>query len=143
MKLLFDTNIWIRYILKDNLLQFEQAKFLIDANETGLVKLYSSSIIFLELSYVLKTIYHFKFEEILDVMEGIRRTRNIIILQDTDINQAINYYKTYKIKFSDCLIASQLEKDIVLTTFDLEFKKIKEIKCQTPKELLATLSNTN
>lgn len=143
MKLLFDTNIWIRYVIKDNKHQFEAAKALVEANEAGLIKLYSSSLVFLEISYVLKSLYHFKFEEIWEVVESIRKARDITIIQKTDLDQALLFYKKYKIKFTDCLIASQMKKDLILVTFDLEFKKIKEITSQTPKELLATLSTAN
>lgn len=143
MKVLFDTNIWIRYVIKDNQKQFEEAKSLVEANEAGFIKLYSSSIIFLEISYVLKNLYHFQFKELWEVMEGIRQTRDITMLQNTDLEKALSLYKTYRIKFSDCLIASQLPKDMILTTFDLEFKKIKEITSQTPKEFFLTFKNMN
>lgn len=135
-KILLDTNLWIRYILMDNKEQFGLVKTILDLNEKGNIKLFCSSIIFLEISYVLKKVYRFKFSEILEVMQSIRNTREITILEDTDFDRAFNYYKLYQIKFTDCLIASQLSKDIILTTFDLEFRKIKEINCQTPKELL-------
>lgn len=135
-KIFLDTNLWIRYILLDNKEQFGLVKTILDLNEKGAVRLYSSSIIFLEINFVLKKVYRFKFEEILEVMRSMRVTRGITIIEDAEIDLAISYYKTYKIKFSDCLIASQLKKGLTLLTFDKEFKKIKEISSQTPSEFL-------
>lgn len=139
-KVLLDTNIWIRYILRDNEEQFKRVKSLIEDGEEGKIKIYCSSIIFLEVSYVLKNVYNFKFEEILQVMTSIRLIRGLTVLQDTDIDKALNYFKIFKIKFSDCLIASQLQKNIRFITFDLEFKKVKEIASQTPQEFLSTFT---
>lgn len=138
-KIFFDTNLWIRYILMDNKEQFTLVKSILDLNEKGTIKLYTSSIIFLEINYVLKKVYRFKFEEILEVMQSIKNTREITIIEDSDIDRALSYYKLYKTKFSDCLIASQLPKDIKLITFDTEFKKLKEVNSQTPAEFLKSL----
>lgn len=138
-KIFLDTNLWIRYILLDNKEQFGLVKTILDLNENGAVRLYSSSIIFLEINFVLKKVYRFKFEEILEVMYSMRITRGITIIEDTEIDLAIRYYKTYKIKFSDCLIASQLKKNIILLSFDEELRRIKEINSQTPAEFLQTM----
>lgn len=138
-KIFLDTNLWIRYILLDNKEQFGLVKTILDLNEKGTVRLYSSSIIFLEINFVLEKVYRFKFEEILEVMHSMHITRGITIIEDAEIDLAIKYYKTYKIKFSDCLIASQLKKGLTLLTFDKEFKKIKEISSQTPAEFLKSL----
>lgn len=123
----------------DNKEQFGLVKTILDLNEKGAVKLYSSSMIFLEISYVLKKVYRFKFEEILEVMHSIRTTRGITVIEDMETDLTLSYFKAYKIKFSDCLIASQLKKDIVLVSFDEDFCKIKEINSQTPKEFLKSL----
>lgn len=139
-KIFLDTNLWIRYILMDNKEQFNLVKTILDLNEKGAVKLYSSSIIFLEISYVLKKVYRFKFEEILEVMHSIRTTRGITIIEDTKTDLALSYFKAYKIKFSDCLIASQLRRDITLVTFDEEVKKIKGITVFSPQEFLSQIA---
>lgn len=143
MKVLFDTNIWIRYIIRDNEKHFDEVTCLIRTNEEGLIQIYSSSIIFLEISYVLKNIYHFKFEEILEVLHTIMQTKGITIIQDTDIELALSYFEKYKVKFTDCLIASQLQlkEEIILITFDRELKKVKEVVTQTPREILLSIRN--
>ena len=143
MNVLLDTNIWIRYIVKDNKHQFEQSRELFAAIDSGLIKVYGSSIVFLEVNYVLKNIYRFKFEEILEVMSSMRNLRNVTILEQVDIDVAIKFFKTYRVKFSDCLIASQLRNNIVLATFDREMQKIKATSAKTPREILLELKSLN
>lgn len=135
-KVFFDTNLWIRYILIDNEAQFKIVRKLLELNEYGSIKIYSSSIIFLELAYVLQKVYKFQYQEILEVLNGIRSTKQLTIMNDTDLDLAIKYFKKYKLKFSDCLIASQISKGLTMLTFDSDFKKIKEINSLTPSEFL-------
>lgn len=141
MKILLDTNIWIRYVIRDNEKQYDTVINLIRANEEGLIQIYSSSIVFLEISYVLKNIYHFKFEEILEVLHSITQTKGITIIQGTDVELALIYFEKYRVKFTDCLIAGQLKEKIILTTFDKEFKKVKEVMSRTPQEVLLLIRN--
>ena len=135
-KLFLDTNIWIRYLIKDELKQFATVKELLASVEEGKYQPYISSIVLLELSYVLKSVYRFTFGEVLDALESVTTTRGITIIETTDSVLALACFKTYKIKFTDCLLASQIRKDIVLVTFDEELRKIKELTVKTPEEIL-------
>src|SRR3989338_8339496 len=122
----------------DNETQVNIVRKLLEENECGSLKIYSSPIIFLELAYVLKKVYKFLFHEIMEVLSSIRATKQLIILTDTDLDLALKYFKTYQLKFSDCLIAAQIPEGITLVSFDKDFKKIKEINHQSPTELLST-----
>lgn len=51
-----------------------------------------------------------------------------------DDGHQFEYYKKYKIKFTDCLIASQLPQDSTLVTFDADFNKISEIIVKKPRD---------
>ena len=141
MKVLLDTNVWIRYIIKDDDRHFAAARNLVKANEEGYIQIYTSSIIFLEIGYVLKNLYHFKINEILEVFYSIKQTRGIVVIENTDIDSALKYFKKYKVKFSDCLIASQLMDDLILATFDKEFEKLKSISSKSPQEILLLIQN--
>lgn len=137
-KIFLDTNIWARYLIKDEPKQFADVSKLLAGVEEGLFQPYSSSIVLLELSYVLKSVYKFTFEEVLDALEAVSATREITIFETTNSTQALAYFKSTKIKFTDCLLASQIRKDIVLVTFDEELKKIKDLNIKTPEEILKT-----
>lgn len=135
MKLFLDTNFLLRYFLQDEKDQFEYCKNLILRLEEGEFQAYTSSIVFLEITYVLKSVYGLPFLEIVDILDAVLGIRGITVLDKTDIKKALKYFKKYKIKFSDCLIASQLPQKSILISFDMELSKIKEITVKQPQEL--------
>lgn len=135
MKVFLDTNFLLRYYLKGNPEQFETCKNLILQIEEGKFKVYTSALVFLEISYVLKSVYKFPLSDIIDVLDSIFTIRGITIIDKTNTKIALQFYKKYEIKFTDCLIASQLPKDIILVSFDEELSKIKDIVVKKPKDL--------
>lgn len=136
MKLFLDTNFLLRYFLQDEKNQFGACKNLILRLEEGEFQAYTSSIVFLEMSYVLKSVYGLPFLEIIDILDAVGSIRGITVLDKTDIKKALKYFKKYKIKFSNCLIASQLPQKSVLISFDLELSKIKELTVKQPQDII-------
>lgn len=85
-----------------------------------------------EINYVLKGVYKFSSKEIDDVFHAIKEVRGITIIDGTNIDQTLIFWRKYQIKFSDCLIAGQIQKGMELVTFDEELIKIKEIVVKRP-----------
>lgn len=137
MKIFLDTNFWVRFYLEDTQEQLAVCRDLISQVEEGSFQTYTSSIVFLELSYVFKSVYKLPFSKIVEILESIFTLRGIIIIDKTDINKALRFYKKYKIKFTDCLIASQLPKNTILVSFDEELVKIKEAIVKKPQEIIS------
>lgn len=131
-KLFLDTNVWLRFFLKDEVKQYETVYRLIAQIESGRFRAYTSSIVFLEISYVLKSLYHFTHREIDDVFRAIKEVRGLTVVDETDIDKTLVYWRKYQIKFSDCLIASQIQKGMELITFDEEMAKINEVVTKKP-----------
>ncbi|MBU1000647.1 PIN domain-containing protein [Patescibacteria group bacterium] len=100
------------------------AKELILQIEEGRFGTYTSSIVFSEISYVLKSVYELPFSDITEVLDSTLTIRGITIVDKTNTKIALQFYKKYKIKFTDCLIASQLPKNTILVSFDEELSKI-------------------
>lgn len=134
-KIFIDTNLWARFFIEDNQEQFNQTKTLLAQVEEGNLRAYTSTIVLLELQFILQKIYHLSFEKAIEVFEIIRKVRNITIIEKTNLDLAIKFLKLYKIKFPDCLVASQLPKDTTLVSFDEELSKIKEITVKNPKQI--------
>ena len=136
MKIFLDTNVLLRYYLRDSGEQFESCKNLITQIEEGKFDVYTSSIVFLEISYVLKSVYKLPFSDIVNIISSIFTIRGITIVEKTNTKIALQFYKKYKIKFTDCLISSQIPKNTLLVSFDKELSKIKEITLKKPQDLL-------
>lgn len=64
MKIFLDTNVLLRPFLEHNP-QAEVCKKLISKIEEGAFSVYTSSIVFLEISYVLKSVYKIPYKEII------------------------------------------------------------------------------
>ena len=135
-KLFLDSNIWLHFFLKDNPEQYQSIEKLLIESDAGGFQIYTSSVILLEINFVLKGFYKLTLENTLVYLQKIKDFRNITIIDKTNSHLALEYYKTHKIKFSDCLIASQIRKDIILVTHDQDFKKIPELTVKTPDQLV-------
>lgn len=136
MKLFLDTNVLLRVFLEDNQQQLTTCKQLIAQIEEGKFSVYTSGIIFLEMSYVLKSVYQIPYQEIIQILSSVFEIRGITIIEKTNTKLALEMYKKYKIKFTDCLIASQLPKDTILVSFDEELSKLREITVKNPQQIL-------
>lgn len=139
MKLLLDSNIWIRYLIRDNEVSFRSCLALFEAFEKGEIRPYISTIILLEIYWVLTSYYRIQKKEVQRDIEKICALRGLVILGKTDFRRAFDIHKQVGIKLADCLIAGQIEQGIVLCTYDKEFAKIPSVRAMTPGEVLAGL----
>ena len=133
-KLFLDTNVWLRFILEDN----EQAKGcreLIAQIEAGRWRVYTSTIVLLEINYVLNSIYKIKINKVIKDIELILKTRNLTLIEKTDFRQALKLYRQTKIKLTDCLIAAQLPREMTLVSYDQDFKKL-PVLLKNPSDLI-------
>ncbi len=134
-KLFLDSNIWLRYFLKDND-EFEKVEKLLTVIEEGRFLPYISPIVLLEVIYVLQITYKLPKEDIEKYVSAIIEVRNLVIINKFDTKKALSYFYETHIKFGDCLIASQIAPKMILVTFDKELSKIKAVKTLTPAQLL-------
>src|SRR3989338_11091753 len=125
MKSIFlDSNIWLRLFLKDQENQYTQVSNLFKLIEESHLRPYTSTVVFLEVNFVLTSFYSLTKEKALFYLNKIREVRNITIIENENLDNALKYYRHYKIKFTDCLIAAQIPKGLTLVSFDKDFKKI-------------------
>lgn len=140
IKIFLDSNIWLRFFLKDDQEQYEIVSTLYSLIEEGNFRPYTSTIVLLEINYILAKIYHQQINKIIRYITKIMEIRNITVLESTNLLKAIEIYRKYRIKLADCLIADQIKRDMILITFDQEFHKIAEINVMSPKRLLEKLA---
>jgi predicted nucleic acid-binding protein len=137
-KLFIDTNIWLRFLLADQKKQFEDCQKLFNLNEQGKIKIYTSTIVLLEIVFTLASFYQIKKAAIIADLKAILEARNLTLIEKTDFNKTLSLFEAYQTKLADCLIASQLPRDTLLCTYDQDFKKIKTLASLTPAEYLTS-----
>lgn len=139
-KVFIDTNVWLRFFLKDQQEQFNWSSELIKLAEEGKIKPYTSAIVLLEIHYVLSKIYQLTSSQVNKVIKGILATRNLVVINKTDFKKAFVWHQKYKVKLSDCLIASSLPANYLFASWDKELKRPKLFPVNSPKE---TVKNMN
>jgi predicted nucleic acid-binding protein len=139
VKVFFDTNIFLRlFIPEDQKVNLECAA-LMKHVEAGVIMPYISNIVIAELHYTIHKFYRFSKETTLTYLFKSITLLNLTLIETTNSEKALNIYKTHNVKFGDCFIATQVRADMILCTYDLEFKKIPGLRSSTPAEILKKL----
>jgi predicted nucleic-acid-binding protein len=98
-----DTNVLARYIAQDDPLQTEQATALIESltsAEPGFVTLISVT----ELVWVMQSCYHSTRGEVVEILETLLRSKEIVVEHADLIWQALRRYAGTSADFADSLI---------------------------------------
>lgn len=128
-KYLVDTNIFLRFLLKDNQKFYQQAKkYFILAHEKK-IKLSLISPVVFELDYVLKGVYGLKRDESADLLRKLISLPILEVENREILLEAIEKYKKLNVNLFDLYLweMAKQEKAKVLS-FDKDFKKIKDLK---------------
>lgn len=100
----FDTNVLIRYIVKDDRKQAEKASAYIKRAADSGELCFINSVVLCEFVWVLESAYEYSKEEITHVLEKILMTRQFEIEMKDIVRQAVHDYKNGKGDIADYLI---------------------------------------
>jgi len=98
-----DTNVLVRYIMQDDLKQSPLATRLVEsrsAESPGYVPLVSV----VELFWVMSAAYELDQDQLVAVLEGLLRTKELAIERAEIVWKALRIYQTSNVDFADCLI---------------------------------------
>lgn len=98
-----DTNVLVRYVSQDDPVQSPKATDLIEsltAGEPGFIAMVSV----VELVWVLQSCYQATKSEIVDVLETLLRTKELVVERAEIVWQALRGFSDSKADFADCLI---------------------------------------
>lgn len=140
MKLLLDSNIWLRFLVRDDEASYQECLRLVTYIEQGSIVPYISTIILLEIYWMLTSGYHVSKKDAQQDLDKICSIRGITIIEKTYFLKAFVLHKKTVVKLVDCIIATQLVDDILLCTYDREFKKIPGVKIVTPGQVTNSMA---
>ena len=89
----------------------------------------------MEILFILTRFYRFPQKKVLDAIKKILRLRNLTLIEKTDTPRALRMLAKYKVKYGDCLIATQIPKGVTLVSYDKDFDKL-GVGRKEPAELL-------
>ena len=126
MKYLIDTNVFVRFLVKDNEQMFKDCEHLFLSLETKMVQGFTVSHAMAELVWVLQSFYHFEKQKIVSALKSFH-IHGISIDDRLNFPLAIEFFETFNVKFIDALLAShrlvQNGKTVIIS-YDKDFDKL-------------------
>jgi|AntRauTorckE6833_2_1112554.scaffolds.fasta_scaffold00185_7 predicted nucleic-acid-binding protein len=123
-----DTNILIRYLVRDDVDQFQKVLILFEENRETLLKI--NLTVITEAAWVLSSSYNYSKEEVINAFHILLKTEGLEIQPNNIIEKTLDIYESSNADFEDCLIAVQNEttNDSPTFTFDKKASKLKGMK---------------
>jgi len=120
-----DTNIFLRYFLKDNPEQSDQAKQFLRRAKIGKIELIIPQIVIFEIVFAFSKLYGFSKDEIISKVDSLLAAGYLKIQDQGNFKKAVGLYRESNLSLADCfLIAKAREIGAEIFTFDKDLKKI-------------------
>lgn len=115
-----DTNVFLRFFVKDDPGMFEKSRELFARTEAGEISLVTGEIILAEVVWVLESYYGFNRDEILMVIEAILGTRHLRVINRAMLQEAVGFFREGSMDFIDaCALATAGQAGCAsIATFD-------------------------
>ena len=129
-----DTNIFLRFFLKENELVFRRLEKLFSEIISGNIIGVTNAMIIAEVVWVLSRSYKWNKENICDNIEFILITPNIRFKDKAILVNAVNVYKEKNIGFIDAYNYSYMKANSIdeIYTFDRDFDELQDVKRLEP-----------
>jgi predicted nucleic-acid-binding protein len=99
-----DTNVLIRYLVRDDQPQYEKARRLIDREVSKGEPVLVSLLVLLETEWVLRSRYELPKSDIVGVFSALLDTADLSFEDEPSIEHAVYSWKDSTADFADCLI---------------------------------------
>ena len=120
-----DTNVVVRYLVKDDIELYKQAKTFFDKVKTGEESALILESVVAECVYVLTKIYKVPKEKTADSLKNLLRYRGIINEDRADLIKALTTFAERSIDIVDCILYVKAKgMDTSLFSFDEDLNKL-------------------
>jgi len=102
-----DTNLLVRFLVRDHEAQFERARRLIKREIDAREKVFISLLVLLEAEWVLRSRYGLQKHLIMDAISGLLDAAELELEDEPTIEEALHHWKDSAADFADCLIAAR------------------------------------
>lgn len=119
---IIDTNVVLRYLLRDHEGFYKEAEALFDQAFSGKKKILLLDSVIAEAVYVLSGLYKVKRQEIAQVLKDLLKARGISAADKNVLLEALNIFVEKNLDFVDCLVCAYGSKYQVVS-FDNKVKK--------------------
>jgi len=121
-----DTNVLVRFLVRDDEAQFERARKLIKREVAAGRRVFVSQLVLLETEWVLRSRYGLPKIEIVAAISGLLDATDVRFEDEPAIEEALFVWKDNVAEFADCLIGAQNRRlgCRVTVTFDAKASKL-------------------
>ena len=102
-----DTNVLVRFLVRDDEAQFEKARRLIRREVAAGRRVFVSQLVLLETEWVLRSRYALSKIEIIAAISGLLDATDVQFEDETAIEEALFVWKDGAADFADCLIGAR------------------------------------
>jgi len=122
---IIDTNVVLRYLLRDHEGFYREAESLFDEAFSGKRKILLLDTVVAEVVYVLSGFYKVERQEIARVLRELLKAKGINATDKEALFEALDIFERKSLDFVDCLICAQGKRYQVMS-FDKKVKKCVE-----------------
>ena len=121
-----DTNILVRFLVRDDEHQFEKARKLIRSEVVAGRSVFVSQLVLLETEWVLRSRYDFNQNEIIGAISGLLDSSDVQLEDEPEIEEALYVWNDSNTEFADCLIGARNRRlgCSATSTFDAKASKL-------------------
>ena len=121
-----DTNILVRFLVRDDEAQFEKARRLIRREVAAGRRVFLSQLVLLETEWVLRCRYGLQKTEIIDAISALLDASDVQFEDEPAVEEALFVWKDRSVGFADCLIEARNKRlgCSATATFDAKASKL-------------------
>ncbi len=105
-----DTNVLVRFLVRDDENQFQRARKLIRREVRAGRPVFVSQLVLLESEWVLRSRYDFQKDDIVNVVSALLDAADVQLEDESGIEQALYVWRDNSAEFADCLIGARNSK---------------------------------
>lgn len=102
-----DTNVLVRFLVRDNEIQFEKARKLIKREVAAGHRVFVNQLVLMETEWVLRSRYIVPKNQIIETISGLLNATDIQFEDEPSIEEALFIWKESVADFADCLIGAK------------------------------------
>ncbi len=121
-----DTNVLVRFLVRDDEAQYQRARKLIARETSAGRRVFVSVLVLLEAEWVLRSRYNVRKDDLVVAISGLLDSADIQIEDEPAVEEALFVWKDHTTGFADCLIGARNRRlgCTATATFDVKASRM-------------------
>lgn len=102
-----DTNVLVRFLVRDDEAQFEKARKLIKREVAAGRRIFVNQLVLMETEWVLRSRYDLPKNQIIEAISGLLEADDLQFEDEPSVEEALFIWKDAAADFADCLIGAK------------------------------------